>query len=116
MATENRSDIDQLARLLDAQFAIPGTNLRFGLDSLIGLIPGVGDVITGGLGVYIIHRARQEGAPGLLVLRMIWNLLVDTIIGSIPLVGDIFDFAFRSNMKNARLLQKHLDKQGARQA
>ncbi len=110
MTAGRREDIDQLARLLDAQFRIPGTGMRFGLDSLIGLIPGIGDAITGGVGLYIVHRARQEGAPWHLVLRMLWNLLVDTVLGAIPLVGDIFDFAFRANLKNAQLLQKYLDK------
>ena len=78
---------------------------------MIGLVPGVGDAVSGGIGLYIIHRARQEGASGFLIFRMLWNLLVDTVLGAIPLVGDIFDFAFKSNAKNARLLQKHFDKQ-----
>lgn len=109
--SRQRGDIDQLAKLLDAQFRLPGTGFRFGLDTIVGLIPGVGDALTGGLGLYIVHRARQEGAPGHLILRMLWNLLVDTVLGAIPLVGDIFDFAFKANLKNARLLQRHLDKQ-----
>ncbi|MEQ9314593.1 MAG: DUF4112 domain-containing protein [Henriciella sp.] len=109
--TSQRGDIDRLATLLDAQFRLPGTGMRFGLDTIIGLIPGIGDALTGGLGLYIVHRARQEGAPGHLILRMVWNLLVDTVLGSIPLIGDIFDFAFRANLKNARMLQRHLDKQ-----
>lgn len=116
MPTGKRDDIDKLADLLDTRFRLPGTGFRFGLDSLIGLIPGVGDAVTGGLGLWIIHRARQEGASGLLIVRMIWNLLVDMLLGAIPLVGDIFDFAFKSNTKNARLLQRHLDRHEARQA
>jgi hypothetical protein len=111
MPTGKRADIDRLAKLLDSQFRVPGTNFRFGLDALIGLIPGVGDTITGGLGLYIVHRARQEGASGGLIFKMLWNLLVDTIIGSIPLVGDLFDIAYKANRKNAKLLQEHLDKQ-----
>lgn len=111
MPAGNRADIDRLAKLLDSQFRIPGTGFRFGLDSLIGLIPGIGDAITGGLGLYIVHRARQEGAPGHVIVRMLWNLLVDTVLGAIPVIGDVFDFAFRANLKNARLLQRHLDRQ-----
>ncbi|MEM5516799.1 DUF4112 domain-containing protein [Henriciella sp. AS95] len=110
MPTGKRGDIDRLARLLDARFTIPGTGIKYGLDSIIGLVPGVGDAITGSMGAWIIYRARQEGASHFLISRMIMNLLTDTVLGSVPLLGDIFDFAFRSNMKNARLLQRHLDK------
>ena len=116
MTERDRSDIDQLAELLDAKFRLPGTRFRFGLDSVIGLIPGIGDAITGGLGLYIVHRARQEGASGFLIMRMLWNLLVDTVLGAIPLVGDIFDFAFKANLKNAQMLQKHMDKRAAKAA
>jgi len=111
MTTGNRDDIDRMARLLDARFTIPGTNIRYGLDSVIGLIPGIGDAITGSMGAWIIYRARQEGVSPFVMFRMIWNLLLDMVLGSIPLVGDVFDFAFRSNMKNAKLLQRHLDRQ-----
>ena len=115
MASRNRSDIDRLAKLLDTQFRLPGTGLRFGLDGLVGLLPGVGDLITGGLGLYIVHRARQEGASGVLIARMLWNLLIDTVLGAIPVFGDLFDFAFRANRKNAELLRRHLDRQEAAQ-
>ncbi|RIJ30979.1 DUF4112 domain-containing protein [Henriciella algicola] len=116
MPTGNRSDIDRLAKLLDTQFKLPGTNFRFGLDGIIGLIPGIGDTVSGGLGLYIIHRARQEGASGGLIAKMIWNLLVDTVLGAIPLVGDLFDFAHKANAKNARLLQEYLDRHASEHA
>lgn len=116
MPTGNRADIDRLAKLLDTQFKLPGTNFWFGLDGIIGLVPGVGDTISGGLGLYIVHRARQEGASGGMMFKMIWNLLVDTILGAIPLVGDLFDFAHKANAKNARMLQEHLDKHAAKHA
>lgn len=116
MPTGNRSDIDRLAKLLDTQFKLPGTNFRFGLDGIIGLIPGIGDTVSGGLGLYIIHRARQEGASAGLLAKMIWNLLVDTILGAIPLVGDLFDFAHKANAKNARLLQEYLDRHASEHA
>ncbi|MBC7767826.1 MAG: DUF4112 domain-containing protein [Phycisphaerales bacterium] len=105
------SDIERLADLLDTRFVIPGTNWRFGLDSIIGLVPGIGDLITTGLGAYIIYRARELGAPLLLIARMVGNLAVDGVVGAIPLVGDVFDFAFRSNAKNVRLLLRHIEKQ-----
>ncbi|WP_084417939.1 DUF4112 domain-containing protein [Henriciella litoralis] len=116
MPTGKRDDIDRMARLLDTQFRLPGTKMRFGLDFLVGLVPGVGDAVTGGLGLWIVHRARQEGASVFLLFRMIWNLLVDTVLGAIPLVGDIFDFAFKANRKNAAMLQRHLDKHEAKMA
>ena len=103
-------DIARLARLLDSQFRIPGTGIRFGVDALIGFVPGIGDLLSGGLGLYIVKRAREEGASGFVIARMLWNLLVDTVIGAIPLVGDLFDIEFKANMKNVKLLQKHLEK------
>lgn len=108
------SDIEKLAKLLDTQFRLPGTNWRFGIDSIVGLVPGVGDLITTAMGGYIIMRARELGAPPLLVTRMLANLVVDGAIGAIPFVGDVFDFAFRSNAKNVRLLLRHLERDGRR--
>ena len=115
MQERQTGDIDRLAKFLDSEFRLPGTQLRFGMDGVIGLIPGIGDAITGGLGLYIVARAHREGAPMLMLLKMLWNLAVDTVLGTIPLVGDIFDFAHRANLKNARLLQKHLDKRHLRE-
>ena len=103
------SDIVRLADLLDTKFVLPGTNWRFGLDSIIGLVPGIGDLVTTGLGAYIIYRARELGAPGWLIARMTANLAIDGVIGAIPLVGDVFDFAFRSNAKNVRMLRRYLE-------
>lgn len=103
------SDIERLADLLDTKWVLPGTNWRFGLDSIIGLVPGIGDTVTTLMGAYIIVRARELGAPGHLQAAMVGNLLVDTVVGAVPLVGDVFDFAFRSNAKNVRLLKRHLD-------
>lgn len=108
------SDIDKLADLLDTKWVLPGTNWRFGLDSVIGLVPGVGDAVTTIMGAYIIVRARELGAPLHLQAAMVGNLAIDTIFGAVPLVGDIFDFAFRSNAKNVRMLRRHLDKQRLR--
>lgn len=108
------SDIVRLADLLDTKFVVPGTNWRFGLDSIIGLVPGIGDLVTTGLGAYIIYRARELGAPGWLVARMTANLAIDGVIGAIPLVGDVFDFAFRSNAKNVRMLRRYLEKRTLR--
>lgn len=98
----------RMAHLLDDRFRIPGTNIRFGWDSLIGLIPGIGDTITAGMSIYIVARARELGAPLALQVRMTMNVLFDWIIGSIPLIGDIIDVGFKANRRNLQLLEGHL--------
>lgn len=111
---ERIARIDALARLLDTAFILPGTNIRFGLDALIGLVPGVGDIITTAMSLYIVHEAHQLGAPGHLVMRMISNVTLDGIFGAVPLVGDAFDVVWRSNRRNMRLLQAWLDREDRR--
>ncbi|HET9232266.1 MAG TPA: DUF4112 domain-containing protein [Vitreimonas sp.] len=110
------ADIERLADLLDSRWRIPGLGWRFGLDSLIGLVPGVGDTITGALGLYIIARAHQLGASKGLMARMGWNVLVDSVLGAIPLVGDLVDLANKSNRRNIRLLLRDLERRGVRAA
>jgi hypothetical protein len=100
-------NIDYLARLMDAQFRVPGTNFRFGLDALIGLIPGGGDLSTFAVSGYMLWIMAQNGASGYILARMVLNVLIDTLIGSIPIIGDLFDMAFKSNMRNMRLMQEH---------
>lgn len=107
-------DIEKLAEWLDTKWVLPGTNWRFGMDSVIGLVPGIGDAVTTLMGAYIIVRARELGAPLHLQAAMVGNLVVDTVVGAVPLLGDAFDFAFRSNAKNVRLLKAHLDKREMR--
>ncbi len=108
------ADIEKLAAWLDTRWRIPGLGWRFGLDSVLGLVPGVGDTITGALGLYIVARAHQLGASKWLLTRMGWNVLVDTVLGAIPLVGDLFDLAHKSNAKNIQLLLRDLERRGAR--
>ena len=91
---------------------IPGTNIRMGLDAVIGLVPGVGDVVSGVISSYLIWEARQLGAPRWLIARMMGNTLLDTTIGAIPIIGDAFDVMFRANMKNMALLRGHLAAKG----
>jgi hypothetical protein len=100
--------IDALATLMDTAFLVPGTNIRFGFDALLGLVPGIGDVITTAMSLYIVKEARALGAPRWIVARMLGNVALDGVVGVIPLVGDLFDVAFRANRKNLALLQKHL--------
>jgi len=99
--------MDQLARLMDARFRIPGTNFRFGLDSLIGLIPGAGDLSTFAVSGYMLVIMAQNGASGYVLARMTLNILIDALFGSIPILGDIFDMAFKANMRNMRLMQQY---------
>lgn len=100
-------NIDYLARLMDAQFRVPGTNFRFGLDALIGLIPGGGDLSTFAVSGYMLWVMAQNGASGYVLARMVFNVLLDTVIGSIPILGDLFDMVYKSNMRNLRLMQEH---------
>jgi hypothetical protein len=99
--------LDFLAKLMDSQFRIPGTEIRFGLDALIGLIPGAGDLSTFALSGFMVIMMAQNGASGFVLARMILNILIDALVGSIPLVGDIFDVAFKANSKNMRLMHEH---------
>ena len=101
--------LDALANLLDTAVAIPGTNVRFGLDSLIGLFPGIGDTITTALSLYLVHEAYQLGAPRQVIARMLGNVALDGVVGSVPLVGDAFDVLWRSNKRNMRILREWLD-------
>src|SRR5262249_55509764 len=100
--------IDALATLLDTAFIIPGTNIRFGIDALIGLVPGIGDVITTALSLFIIREARALGAPRHLVARMLVNVALDGMVGLVPLVGDAFDVAWRANRRNVDMLRRWL--------
>jgi hypothetical protein len=102
-----------LARAMDTAIRIPGTQVRFGLDSIVGLIPGAGDVASSVLSGYIVLASARLGVPPWVVVRMILNLGVDTLVGSVPLVGDLFDVGFRANMRNAALLERHMIEPGA---
>jgi hypothetical protein len=97
--------------LLDEQFRIPGTTYRVGLDGLLGLIPGVGDAAGALLSAYILSEVIRLGAPRTVLLRMVANIGIDMVVGAIPIVGDIFDIAWKANKKNAALLHAYLASQ-----
>ena len=99
----------RIAELLDGQFRIPGTNVEFGLDAIVGLVPGIGDLVTGAISVWLIREARRLGAPAWLIARMIWNVAVDVTVGAVPIVGDAFDVAWKANRMNMELLARHFD-------
>jgi Domain of unknown function (DUF4112) len=102
--SERIARLDALATLLDTAILIPGTNIRFGLDALIGLVPAIGDAITTAMSLYLVHEARQLGAPAHVIVRMLANVALDGVVGAVPLVGDAFDVMWRSNRRNMRLL------------
>jgi hypothetical protein len=105
-----RARAERLARLLDTAVAIPGTRIRFGLDALIGLVPGIGDAVGLLLGSWFLVEGARTGAPAGTLLRMAGNLALDALAGVVPLFGDLFDIAFKANRRNARLLTEHLDR------
>lgn len=102
--------IDALATLMDTAFVVPGTEIRFGLDALIGLVPGIGDAVTTVISLFIVNEARALGAPPWLIARMVANVALDGLVGAVPLVGDAFDVAFRANRRNMALLRGHLER------
>lgn len=101
-------NLDVYAHLLDDIFRIPGTSIRLGLDGLIGLIPGLGDVLAGIASFVLIFAAWVRGVPYVTLVRMMFNLALDVLIGAIPLFGDVFDIAWKANRRNYRLLTRHL--------
>jgi hypothetical protein len=102
--------LDALATLLDTAFIIPGTNVRFGLDALIGLVPGIGDAITTAMSLWIVHEAHQLGAPGHLIARMLGNVALDGVVGAVPIIGDALDVVWRANRRNMRILREWIDR------
>ena len=109
--------VRRLARVMDSAVGVPGTRLRFGLDAVLGLIPGVGDVVGAAASGYVVLAAARLGAPASVLVRMLLNVGVDTLVGTVPLLGDLFDLGFRSNSRNVALLERHLaDPRGARAA
>lgn len=105
-----RRRIEAMEQMLEGMFVIPGINRRVGLDSLVGLIPVVGDVATAAMGAWIVWEARNLGMSKWQLTRMAANVGFDTLIGAIPFAGDAFDFFFKSNTKNLRIIRKHLDR------
>ena len=100
-------NLNSLAKLMDSQFKIPGTNIKFGLDALIGLVPGAGDFATFLISGYMITVLAKNGASGFVLARMVLNVVIDSVFGAIPILGDIFDVAFKANQRNVKLMQQH---------
>lgn len=100
--------LKRLAKAMDTAFRIPFTNRRIGFDSLIGLVPGIGDLATTTVSAYIVREAMKFGVSKRTVARMVTNIVIDMVLGSVPLIGDLFDFSFKSNTKNVKLLEDEL--------
>ena len=98
----------RIAKLMDSQFRVPVLGLRIGADAILGLVPGIGDALSGLIGAYLIYEAHRLGVPRSALLRMILNVAFDTTVGAIPVAGDIWDFFFRSNDRNMQILARHI--------
>ncbi len=109
---ERLNRLRRIARLLDARFGVPGTRFRFGADSLLGLVPGVGDAATALVSLYILAEARRLGVGMPTLIRMGWNVALDLGLGAVPVIGDVFDFFWKSNLKNIALLETDLARRG----
>jgi hypothetical protein len=104
-----RRRLEAMEGMLERMFVVPGINRPVGLDSIVGLVPVVGDVITASMGAWLVWEARNLGMSKFQLVRMAGNVGVDTALGAIPFVGDLFDFVFRSNTRNLRILKRYLD-------
>jgi hypothetical protein len=113
-ADEQLVQLEWLADLLDSRFILPGTNIRFGLDGVIGLVPVVGDIISALISFYLISRAAELGLSPWVKTRMVWNVALDTVVGAIPVLGDAFDVSFKSNRRNIALAKRYLAKHGSK--
>ena len=103
------SKLRRVSRLLDNAITIPGTKISFGLDPILGLLPGGGDTITGGIAAYIVVEAARMGVPREILGKMVTNIAIDSFAGTVPVVGDLFDLGWKANVKNIELLEKHLN-------
>jgi len=102
--------IRRLSRLMDTAIRIPGIGFRIGLDPIIGLVPGAGDLVSTAFSAYIIFLATQFGLPGQDLKKMIFNVVLEAVVGTVPLAGDIFDAFYKSNIRNLAILEEHLMK------
>ncbi|WP_046905140.1 DUF4112 domain-containing protein [Croceibacterium atlanticum] len=105
-----RQRVEAMEMILERSFVVPGINRTVGLDAIVGLVPVVGDIITAAMGAYLIWEAKNIGMPRWKLWRMAGNLAFDSAVGAIPVAGDLFDFMFRSNTRNLKIIKRHLDK------
>jgi hypothetical protein len=111
---DHRTDrLRRIAWLLDDLVRVPGTSRRVGLDPVLGLVPGGGDIAGGALSAYIVIAAARLGAPPSVILRMGWNIVVDAVLGAVPLLGDLFDAWWKANRRNVALLDSYIEQPGS---
>jgi hypothetical protein len=116
-AAERRAALDRLdmlATAFDTAFIVPGTNVRFGVESLLRLVPAVGDMIASAMSCYLLYEASRLGVPRLLLARMAANVALEGLVGAVPVAGDAFDIFFRANRRNVALLRRHFARTGYR--
>jgi hypothetical protein len=107
---EHLGPLRAMTRLLDNAFTVPGTRFRFGLDALIGVVPGIGDAIGAVFSSFIVYQAARLGASSATLARMVGNVALDTVVGQVPLLGDLFDAGWKANSRNLSLLEAHLER------
>ncbi|WP_088309170.1 DUF4112 domain-containing protein [Novosphingobium sp. B 225] len=105
-----RRRVEALERLLEGMIEVPLIGRKVGLDAIVGLLPGAGDLITGAMGLYLVWEARNLGLPRWQLWRMAGNVGIDSLVGAVPVAGDLFDLLYRSNSKNLKIIRKHLDR------
>jgi hypothetical protein len=104
------AEVEALAWLLDNSIPVPGTGRRFGIDALIGFVPGIGDAVSGAMGLVVVWRGSRMGLPRVVVARMLLNTLLDFAVGMIPILGDAFDLWFKASTRNLNLMRRHLER------
>ena len=104
--------IDLLARIFDTAFVLPGTNVRFGIEAVMRLVPGIGDAAASALSCYLLYEAHRLEVPSHVFARLVGNVAIEGIVGAIPLLGDLFDVGFRANRRNVAILREHFAREG----
>jgi Domain of unknown function (DUF4112) len=104
--------LDWLANILDVAFVVPGTNIRFGVEAILRLVPGIGDAAASALSVYVLYEASRLGIPKTLLARMVVNVVIEGLAGAVPVAGDVFDVAWRANRRNVALLREYFARSG----
>jgi hypothetical protein len=104
--------LDALAKLFDTAFIVPGTNIRFGVEAVMRLVPGVGDAAATALSCWLLYEAHQLEVPKHVFARMVANVAIEGVVGAVPVLGDLFDVGFRANRRNVKILQEHFEREG----
>ncbi|MEI9803659.1 MAG: DUF4112 domain-containing protein [Pseudolabrys sp.] len=104
--------LDALAKLFDTAFLLPGTNIRFGMESIMRLVPGIGDAAASALSCWLLYEAHRLDIPKPVFARMVANVAIEGLVGAVPFVGDLFDVGFRANRRNVNILREHFEREG----